>query len=69
MHSWLEHRDDGVDWALFWNGGRVEDKEKGPVMPEFVKRVGDAMTEVRTWPEVDLFAGRGGRPAEARGRR
>jgi CubicO group peptidase (beta-lactamase class C family) len=68
VHSWLEHRDDGVDWALFWNGGRVEDKEKGPVMPEFVKQVGNAMTEVRSWPEVDLFAGGGGRRAGERGR-
>jgi N-acyl-D-amino-acid deacylase len=69
VHTWLEHRDDGLAWALFWNGGRVEDKERGPVMPEFVKQVGHAMTEVRTWPEVDLFSGHGARRAGERGRR
>jgi N-acyl-D-amino-acid deacylase len=69
VHSWLEHRDDGLDWALFWNGGRVEDDDKKPVLADVVRRVGDAMTEIRSWPEVDLFGASGGRPAGARGRR
>lgn len=65
VHGWLEHRDDGVDWALFWNGGRVEDEEKKAVPKAVVKRVGDAISEVRTWPAIDLS----GRPAGARGGR
>jgi hypothetical protein len=57
-----------VDWALCWNGGRVEDEDKTPVPRIFVRRVGDAMTEVRSWPEIDLFRLEGGRPSGARGR-
>ena len=57
VHSWLEHREDGINWALFWNGGRVEEAGN-PVPKEFVRRVQEVLSETKTWPKVDLFARR-----------
>jgi hypothetical protein len=55
VHSYIEHRADGVDWALFWNGGRQADEANGPAPVQFVRRLDQALTEINNWPSVDLF--------------
>lgn len=51
VHTWIEHRADGLNWALFWNGGRVEDEGKGRAIPEIVRQVNEAIDEVASHPQ------------------
>jgi len=55
VHSLIAHRDDGIDWALFWNGGRQSGDGTGAAPRQFVDRVDEALTNIKTWPKVDFY--------------
>jgi N-acyl-D-amino-acid deacylase len=55
VRSLIVHRDDGIDWALFWNGGREAGNGTGAGPRQFTSPVEEALTSQKTWPKVDLF--------------
>jgi CubicO group peptidase (beta-lactamase class C family) len=67
VHSAIAHRDDGIDWALFWNGGRQAEDGAGAAPRQFIDRVEDALTGIEIWPNDDLYDRRGARGPRARG--
>ncbi|MGO9924516.1 MAG: serine hydrolase domain-containing protein [Isosphaeraceae bacterium] len=67
VHSLIEHRDDGIDWALFWNGGRQAEDGTVAAPGQFADRVAEALTNVKTWPTVDFYNRLGSRDPRAQG--
>jgi N-acyl-D-amino-acid deacylase len=62
-HTWIEHTADGIDWALFWNGGRLaDDTEESSISRQVFERVREVLIDIDTWPEIDLFARAPARP-------
>jgi CubicO group peptidase (beta-lactamase class C family) len=59
VHSLIAHRDDGIDWALFWNGGRQAEDGIGAAPRQFVVGVEEALTDIKSWPKVDFFSPKG----------
>ncbi len=59
VHSWIAHRDDGIDWALFWNGGRQTEDGTEPAPKEFIGRVEEVLMNIKSWPTVDFYEQRG----------
>jgi N-acyl-D-amino-acid deacylase len=59
VHSLIAHRDDGIDWALFWNGGRAGGDGTGAGPRQFTGPVEEALANVKVWPNSDFFERRG----------
>jgi CubicO group peptidase (beta-lactamase class C family) len=55
VHSLIVHRDDGLDWALLWNGGPQAADGAGPGAARFSRAVEDALASIKKWPQGDLF--------------
>jgi N-acyl-D-amino-acid deacylase len=55
VRSLIVHRDDGIDWALSWNGGREAGNGSGAGPGQFTRPVEEALASQKTWPKVDLF--------------
>jgi len=67
VHSLLAHRDDGIDWALCWNGGRQAAEGSGAAPRQFGARVEEALESVTTWPNGHPIDRPGTRAVRKRG--
>jgi N-acyl-D-amino-acid deacylase len=67
VHSLVVHRDDGVDWALFWNGGPPAGDGTAAGPRQFSDAVEKALASIKAWPTRDLFGHLDSRGASKRG--
>jgi CubicO group peptidase (beta-lactamase class C family) len=57
IHTFIEHRPDGVDWVVLLNGsGEVPEAPKLKALGQIIKRVHEAIARTHHWPERDLLA-------------
>jgi N-acyl-D-amino-acid deacylase len=55
IHAHIEHTEDGIDWALLWNGGRVDQNAEEGTTEPLVNSLRQSLAAVELWPETDFF--------------
>ncbi len=61
IHTLIEHRPSGVDWALFVNASvagpeRLHEAEGPAMWVDFKSQVRAHLVAIKDWPEIDLFS-------------
>ncbi|MBS1955318.1 MAG: beta-lactamase family protein [Cyanobacteria bacterium SZAS-4] len=53
VHTYIEHLPNNVDWVVIFNGTGVDQKPK--VMGAALRSLHQALSDVKDWPQIDLF--------------